>query len=471
VDPDPQPEDVDETRTAPLAHRCTACGVARWHPTWHLKRQVLVLHLKRAALRPLRMAEPSPHATKYAARTLAAMLADRDTELNRFVVGTATLQHTNELHVLVYDEEANDLASERVYSHEAGEIWHIAPCPADATRAFTVFNSGAEGFGAALWAMGESEGGGEGDGEYLALEELTRLPRHEGRIQCVQWHPDEAEAAVLSVDEGAVRRWSLGAGAAQESASKADLGGEVSVACWDPHHFSQLALGVGGGVQTLDLRSMKGATRIAQCHPPCVRDIDYNPNKPHHIVTGGDDYMVCFWDLRKCNQPLQQLDHHSHWVWSVKYNRFHDQLVLSGSTDGAVCLWNAVSISSDPPRSNPYGVSDSNSDAGGSDAGGSPASSSLDFDMGGGNAEKNADGLVHQYSYHDESVYAVAWFVRFLPPCPPCAPCETPSKGGCLFFVQTRSVADPWLMASVSYDGRIMANLVPQSLKDGILYG
>ena len=31
------------------------------------------------------------------------------------------------------------------------------------------------------------------------------------------------------------------------------------------------------------------------------------------------------------------------------YNRFHDQLLLSASTDGAVKLWRAASISSAPP--------------------------------------------------------------------------------------------------------------------------
>ena len=35
-------------------------------------------------------------------------------------------------------------------------------------------------------------------------------------------------------------------------------------------------------------------------------------------------------------------------VWSVRYNHFHDQLVLSSSSDSRVILNNVVSLSSEP---------------------------------------------------------------------------------------------------------------------------
>ena len=35
-------------------------------------------------------------------------------------------------------------------------------------------------------------------------------------------------------------------------------------------------------------------------------------------------------------------------VWSVRYNHFHDQLVLTSSSDSRVILTNASSISSEP---------------------------------------------------------------------------------------------------------------------------
>ena len=57
------------------------------------------------------------------------------------------------------------------------------------------------------------------------------------------------------------------------------------------------------------------------------------------------------------------------------YNRFHDQLLLSASTDGAVKLWRAASISSAPP-----------------------AEYELDGALG-DDGDGDADGLVKEYAF------------------------------------------------------------------------
>lgn len=92
---------------------------------------------------------------------------------------------------------------------------------------------------------------------------------------------------------------------------------------------------------------------ITQAHMPFVRDLDYNPYRDYMLVTGGDDYKIKFWDVRKTDMPVMSLPGHSHWVWNVKYNPYHDHLVLSCSTDCMVNLWNIVSISSESDEQDP----------------------------------------------------------------------------------------------------------------------
>ena len=80
-----------------------------------------------------------------------------------------------------------------------------------------------------------------------------------------------------------------------------------------------------------------------------VTDLDYNPNKPYVLATGGQDGLVKFWDLRLARRPLLVgRGGHSHWLWNVQYNPFHDQLVLSSGTDGVANLWRLSTISSAP---------------------------------------------------------------------------------------------------------------------------
>ncbi len=158
---------------------------------------------------------------------------------------------------------------------------------------------------------------------------------------------------------------------------------------------------------------------VMKAHDDTIRDADYNPNKPSYIVTCGDDRKIKFWDIRKFGgsgsgaaTPLRVLTGHTHWVSTVKYNRAHDQLVLSGSSDSSVKLWSIVSISSAP-----LGELED------------PAN------------EKEGDKLIKTYGDdHEDSVYGVSW-----------------------------SAKDAWVFASVSYGGQVVFNHVPQAEKYKIL--
>jgi WD40 repeat protein len=43
-------------------------------------------------------------------------------------------------------------------------------------------------------------------------------------------------------------------------------------------------------------------------------------------------------------EALQEMTGHSHWVWNVAYSPFHDQLLLSSSTDTTVNVWYAPAL-------------------------------------------------------------------------------------------------------------------------------
>ncbi len=145
-----------------------------------------------------------------------------------------------------------------------------------------------------------------------------------------------------------------------------------------------------------------------------LRDVDFNPNKPHQLATCGDDCRVRFWDLRAPAKPLKTLSH-SHWVWAVRYHPAYDQLVISAGSDCVVKLWNVASISSQAGVGAPSGAD-------------------------GGASHAHDDHLVQAVEEHEESVHALAW-----------------------------SAASSWLFASLSHDGRVLSNFVPQEEADKIM--
>lgn len=154
------------------------------------------------------------------------------------------------------------------------------------------------------------------------------------------------------------------------------------------------------------------------------RAIDVNPNKAFHIATGGDDGVLKIYDIRSSKEPVFSTNHiHQHWIFSVSFNKYHDQLILTSSSDGKVILTCASSCSSEAvPKDD--------------------VKSEVDDDEFQHEIKRSPlkDGLLETFTEHEESVYCVEW-----------------------------SAADPWTFASLSYDGRVIITRIPKKYKYQIL--
>ena len=72
---------------------------------------------------------------------------------HRYMVGTCFTEGTyenqyNEIHMLRYDEELNEIITECIYHHRIGEIWCLCPCPK--SRELVVTSGGKNG-DCSLW--------------------------------------------------------------------------------------------------------------------------------------------------------------------------------------------------------------------------------------------------------------------------------------------------------------------------------
>lgn len=372
---------------------------------------------------------------KSQARAVCAVEAEE--ERHAFLVGTLNRKGANEVHLLEYEEEENVIRRLGRWDHAAaGEVWAVTSSPSAAGVFATVHNAAGEGLAASVWrapgdgdaapapAEAEEEAAEEKKGAAppnaaRPLELLGELGGAGGRTSAVVWGPADSSysGALVSLHGDRARLWRIdaGGGAPVEGASSGPLAGGppegLLAGCWDPHHTDTFVAAQGRSLAAFDLRTMRPAQGVRDAHEGTVRDVDYNPNKPYHVVSGGEDRKVRFWDLRKADRPLRTLAKHSHWAWNVRYNRFHDQLVLSAGTDSYVNLWSIVSISSAP-------LGDLED----------PAN------------EREGDKLIKTYDEHEDSVYSVAW-----------------------------SCCDAWIFASLSYDGRLVINHVPPAEKYKIL--
>ena len=123
--------------------------------------------------------------------------------------------------------------------------------------------------------------------------------------------------------------------------------------------------------------------------------------------------------------------HHSHWVSSVKFNSFYDQLLLSSGSDGQIILSCAVSCSSDA-----FGRNEDDDETGLEGQEGTSSGDDGKTDQ----KEQLLDGIISKFDENVDSVYAADW-----------------------------STVDPWTFASVSFDGRVMIDQVPKETKFKVL--
>ncbi|CAB3365655.1 Hypothetical predicted protein [Cloeon dipterum] len=365
---------------------------------------------------------PVIYGLEFQARALAAQLAE--TEAVRFYVGTQSLKFDNQVHRLELDEE-NNMIKREVFHHGDGEIWHISASPTDKNVISTVYNHISPEKSCtkhtAVWRTSDEM---NPTTEIRNLKLLTKLNTSSmgDDIKCTHFHPTE-ENKLLTVVDGTFAIWDLNAaGGSCDATTKGAIEGKgqpkFSTAKWNPHQGkSHVATANDMFIRGWDTRTNQEAWLIESAHNQLVRDIDFNPNKQYFLASCGDDGNSKFWDIRKTKVPVVTRADHSHWVWCVRFNHFHDQLVLTSSTDSRVILLSAASISSEP-----FGHIVEEESA---------------------NEDKPVplkDGVLALYEEHEDSVYAVEW-----------------------------SSGDPWTFASLSYDGRLIINQVPKSEKYKLL--
>ncbi|KAF7273213.1 hypothetical protein GWI33_014065 [Rhynchophorus ferrugineus] len=356
---------------------------------------------------------------EFQARALAPQLAE--TEKISFLIGTQSLKQTNnQIHLVEFNEEISTLKT-TVFHHSEGEIWKITTSPLDISKLATCYNviSGENSctFKTAILKLPATEN--PNDIENLEVVTTFDTKEYGNDVRTTEFHPNDVAKAASVIDNNVVL-WDISETQAK-CIRKMQLEGKhnpkFTTGKWNPHqNCNQFTTATETHLKTYDIRSGDLAWHIDNVHHQLVRDVDYNMNKQYHIATCGDDGFVKIWDFRQTNQPVYARNEHSHWVWCVRFNHFHDQLILTASSDARVLLSSAASVSSE------------NNDI-----------CDLDDTKETETKQQLSDGPL-QWCEHEDSVYCAEW-----------------------------SPSEPWVFASLSYDGRLLISRVKRSLKYQIM--
>ncbi|CEG48053.1 WD repeat protein TSSC1, WD repeat superfamily [Plasmopara halstedii] len=357
-------------------------------------------------------------------RTLEPVVAEKDR--SHFFVGTSTLNQPNQIYLVEVDDKGNSIITHQVCNHP-GEVLCLVPSPHERELLVTCGKQQGQRAEASLWKLPDTSNLEEEKCAATNLKQLSVFPAQKLPVSEFAWDATNTTSTLASSHETLLRTWQLNEGSV-EAQEKLELDVSMmgdttkkgaSALVWDPHHALQLTFALGRNVHTWDLRAKQERISVEDAHPTATLSLDFNPNKPHTLASGGDDGKLKFWDLRYAQKPLLVMNAHSHWVWSTKYHPQHDQLVLSGGSDSTLALWRVSSISSSPlVELDERDLMDETADG-----------------------AAVADVLIRRVEEHEDAVYAARW-----------------TAGG-----------DAWMFVSVSYDGRLAVNHVPSTEKYKIL--
>ncbi|XP_013111257.1 EARP-interacting protein homolog [Stomoxys calcitrans] len=360
------------------------------------------------------------------ARALAPQLGEPN-EVRFFIATNSLKPSTNQVHLLEFNEEKSTINA-KIFEHSMGEVWKMNANPHDPYEISTCYNEQNGNIirtkAAVLRYSDETEEKNEIKSEYLHWSNVDLLNINGEKVKTVEFHPHQKEKLACVIDNRVVLydrvkgkdtqiAEVLSAGSSSKHINAFNCGK------WSLHHQCQQFVTLHEShIKAYDIRDQNHlAWSIEDAHGQFVRDLDCNPNKQCHFVTGGDDGFIKIWDCRNPKEAVFVRNDHSHWVWSVRFNTFHDQLLLSSSSDCKVLLTSASSVSSEATNVN------------------SELSNS-----GVEECKVLPDGLLQTFEQHEDSVYCVEW-----------------------------SNVDPWIFASLSYDGRLLLSKVPKQYKYQII--
>ena len=151
-------------------------------------------------------------AVNYQARSLAPQKASKDR--HRFLVGTCSLHDSNELSVLEYHENSNQIEATAIYSHP-DQIWSIEPSPNDTDLVITSSQSSRGEKSLILWRMPnqgaddlEESSAPVGDKLNLIKESTFAISDRTTLVQNIKWH--HTQNKILTADSDAISLWSVG---------------------------------------------------------------------------------------------------------------------------------------------------------------------------------------------------------------------------------------------------------------------
>lgn len=277
---------------------------------------------------------PAAYGLEHQARCVAPFYqGGRPEGIHRFIAGTASSSGPNKLHVIDYHEATRTIECSAVWNHD-GEVWGLWTSPSlssdsslfatytpmdDQCRIYQVRPSGIE------------------------LRDCSVLASLPVGTRQVVWDREglQVEVRTASARDISVYRLETLASPGTQPVARYSIPSSTSsvvTVVADPHRAHVTAAATDNNVFLCDTRAKKIVNTnmvVDASLGSSIRGLDMSPATADRMITACSDGTLLLWDMRQPSTPIA-LHVHQHHCLGAAFHPYHDQLVLSWSSDHTV---------------------------------------------------------------------------------------------------------------------------------------
>lgn len=249
---------------------------------------------------------------------MAPQLAENEANEIRFFVATQTLKPQNQIHMVDFDD-ATSILKQKVFPHPDGEIWKLNCSPHDVRTLLSCYStvkSSQVVMRTAIHRLPDFSATNDNKELFnFETSEVLDTDSFGSIIRTTEFNKSDANSLATVVDDKILLHARTEAKTRVVAEINAKNSPKFTTGKWSEHHQgNQFIALIDCSVRSYDIRDPNNcAWSIDDAHTQTVRDLDCNPNKHCHFVTGGDDGAVKIWDSRFTKEAVFVRNDHQHW--------------------------------------------------------------------------------------------------------------------------------------------------------------
>ena len=115
-------------------------------------------------------------------------------------------------------------------------------------------------------------------------------------------------------------------------------------------HGNANLFGVSSQNKTISIYDMRENTSkpaiTKTAHNGEIYSLDFNRFAQNLLLSGGDDSDVYLWDIRNMSKKYNSFVGHNDSVTCLQWSNYHETTFVSGSADRKIVVWNISQIGS-----------------------------------------------------------------------------------------------------------------------------